>query len=136
VTPSHLRLIPIFNQLAEADLASLAKQFTSRHYEAGEMVIREGDPGDSFYIVVRGKVAVTKLGSDQQPLQLNILQDGDYFGEIALIENVRRTATLSTLQPSLFLCLERKHFANMMESFPSIREAVEQVAKTRQLSKV
>jgi ATP-binding cassette subfamily B protein len=65
---------------------------------------------------------------------LNVLQDGDYFGEIALIEDIQRTATLRTLQPSLFLCLERKHFANMLASFPSIREAVEQVAKTRQLS--
>jgi ATP-binding cassette subfamily B protein len=61
------------------------------------------------------------------------LQDGDYFGEIALIEDVRRTATLRTLQPSLFLCLERKHFENMLASFPTIREAVERAAKSRRL---
>jgi ATP-binding cassette subfamily B protein len=112
----------------------LAKQFTTRRFEAGETVIRAGDPGDSFYIVVRGKVSVTRQGEEQGPVQVNVLQDGDYFGEIALIEDVRRTATLRTLEPSLFLCLERKHFTNMLASFRSLREAVEKVAKTRQLS--
>jgi ATP-binding cassette, subfamily B, bacterial len=134
VTPSHLRIIPLFNKLDASDLGLLAKQFTTRRFEAGETVMREGDPGDSFYIVVRGKVSVTRKGEDQQPAQINVLQDGDYFGEIALIEDVRRTATLRTLQPSLFLCLERKHFENMLASFPTIREAVEKAAKTRRLS--
>ncbi len=134
VTPSHLSTIPLFNKLAQADLEKLANQFTPKRFETGETVFREGDPGDKFYIVVRGKVSVTRLSPDQQPIQLNVLQDGDYFGEIALIEDVRRTATLLTLQPSLFLCLERKHFANMLAGFPSIREAIEQAAKSRRLS--
>jgi ATP-binding cassette, subfamily B, bacterial len=133
VTPSHLRLIPLFSKLDQADLEKMANQFVPRHFDSGETVFSEGDPGDKFYIVVRGKVSVTRAGPDQQPVQLNVLQDGDYFGEIALIEDVRRTATLRTLQPSLFLCLERKHFENMLASFPTIREAVERAAKSRRL---
>jgi ATP-binding cassette subfamily B protein len=133
VTPSHLRLIPLFSKLDQADLEKLANQFVPRHFDSGETVFSEGDPGDKFYIVVRGKVSVTRAGPDQQPVQLNVLQDGDYFGEIALIEDVKRTATLRTLQPSLFLCLERKHFENMLASFPTIREAVERAAKSRRL---
>jgi ATP-binding cassette subfamily B protein len=94
-------------------------------------VIREGDPGDKFYIIVRGKISVTVSGPNQKPMQVASRMDGDYFGEIALLESVPRMATVHTLLPSLFLTLERKHFSNMVASNPAIRTAIEQTARTR-----
>ncbi len=86
---------------------------------------------DKFYIIVRGEVAVTVLGPDQQPTILRNWQEGDYFGELALLEGGRRTATVRTILPSLFLSLERKHFLNMLMSHPAVRAAIEQEARSR-----
>jgi ATP-binding cassette subfamily B protein len=131
VTAQRLASIPLFSKLLEQDLKILASQFISVRWDAGHTILIEGELGDNFYIIVRGKVAVSVLGSDQQPNQLNCLQDGDYFGELALIEECRRTATVRTLHPSLFLSLERKHFHNMMTNHPAVREAIEREALNR-----
>ena len=131
MTPARLRGIPIFEKLDEAALAEFSAQFVTERFEAGSTVIREGEPGDKLYVIVRGKVSVTATSPDQQPVQINVLQDGDYFGEIALLKECCRTATVRTLLPGLFLTLERKHFANMLAHYPAIREIVEQSTRQR-----
>jgi ATP-binding cassette subfamily B protein len=94
-------------------------------------VIQEGELGEKFYILVRGKISVTAMGANQLPVQIGYMEDGDYFGEIALLGQNRRTATVSTLGPSLMLALERKHFSNMVESNPKVRAAIEHTASIR-----
>ncbi len=131
ISPSRLRGIPLFEALDEPSLEKFVSQFVTERYEPGKTVIQEGEVGDKFYIIVRGKVSVTVSSPDQQPIDIGTMQDGDYFGEIALLEEGRRTATVCTLLPSLFLTLERKHFMNMLESYPAVRAAVEQTAKAR-----
>jgi ATP-binding cassette subfamily B protein len=131
VTPERLRAIPLFKKLDEAPRQLLASQFISERCEAGHTVMEEGQPGDKFYIIVRGKVAVTIQGPNGKPTLLQTGQDGDYIGELALLEGGRRTATVRTLLPSLFLTLERKHFLNMLESHPAVRAAIEQEARSR-----
>lgn len=133
VTPARLRSIPLFEKLDNATLEKFTAQFVTVWYDAGRTVIQEGEWGDRFYIIVRGKVSVTTLGPDQQPVQIRYWQDGDYFGEIALLEGGLRTATVRTILPSLFLTLERQHFSNMVASFPDVREAVEQAARIRRI---
>jgi ATP-binding cassette, subfamily B, bacterial len=133
VTPARLRSIPLFETLDDATLEKFAAQFATAWYDAGRTVIQEGEWGDRFYIIVRGKVSVTTLGPNQQPVQIRHWQDGDYFGEIALLEGGRRTATVRTILPSLFLTLERQNFSNMVASFPDVREAVEQAARLRRI---
>jgi ATP-binding cassette subfamily B protein len=131
VTPQRLKSIPLFEKLEQPALELLASQFVSERCDSGHTVMQAGDLGDKFYIIVRGKVAVTTLGQDKQPAFLNSWQDGDYFGEIALLEGGRRTATVTTTLPSLFLTLERKHFMNMLASHPAVRAAIEQEARSR-----
>jgi ATP-binding cassette subfamily B protein len=133
VTPARLRSIPLFEKLDDATLEKFAAQFATAWYDSGRTVIQEGEWGDRFYIIVRGKVSVTTLGPDQQPVQIRHWQDGDYFGEIALLEGGPRTATIRTILPSLFLTLERQNFSNMVANFPDVREAVEQAARLRRI---
>jgi ATP-binding cassette subfamily B protein len=131
VTPERLRSIPLFEKLDEASRQLLATQFVSERCEAGHTVMQEGQPGDKFYIIVRGKVSITIQGPDGKPTLLQTWQDGDYIGELALLEGGVRTATVRTLLPSLFLTLERKHFLNMLESHPDVRATIEQEARLR-----
>ncbi len=131
VTPDRLRSIPLFAQLDSASLALFASQFISERFEAGQMVIREGEPGDKFYVIVRGKLSVAVTGSDQVPVQLATLQDGDYFGEIALLEGSPRTANVRAVLSSLCISLDRKLFLNMLAGNPAVRLAIESTTRDR-----
>ncbi len=128
VTPARLRKIPLFSQLDEAALQLFSDQFVTERFPAGQAVVREGEQGDKFYIIVRGKTTVSVIGPDQQSLQVASMQDGDYFGEIALLENSRRTATVQTVVPSLFLSLDSRRFTHMVESYPGVHAAIDQAS--------
>jgi ATP-binding cassette subfamily B protein len=135
VSAARLQLIPLFRELDQSTLSMLADQFVSEYYEAGHILFSQRDPGDKFYIIVRGKVSVTSVRSfDQQAFELAVLEDGDYFGEIALErEDGLRTATVRTQLPSLFLTLERKHFESLMANFPALGAVVHQKSLKRSL---
>ena len=131
VTPARLRAIPLFAEVDEKGLARLAERFVAEPLAAGQIVFRQGEKGHKFYILARGKVAVTVQDPDSTSRRIRVEEDGDYFGEIALLASVSRTATVETLLPSLFLTLERQHFASMLAEFPDLRNAVERAAATR-----
>jgi ATP-binding cassette, subfamily B, bacterial len=131
VTPQRLAGIPLFKNLDQASREDLAAQFVPERFEAGRTVVEQGQPGNKFYIIVRGKVAVTVTAPDGNTSAPRSWQDGDYFGEIALLEGGLRTATVRTLQPSLCLSLDRRHFQNMLASHPSVRIAIEEQARGR-----
>jgi len=95
----------MFAPLEPQRLEALAQQLGRREVPAGEVVIREGDPGDRFYVVESGRTTAThgdQVLSSQGP--------GDPFGEIALLRDVPRTATVTADEPSVLLYLERDAF--------------------------
>lgn len=131
VRPSRLRQMPILNSLGDELLAELAGLFATEHRAEGREVLREGDPGDRFYIVVRGRAAVLKRTPSGAYLQLSVLEDGDHFGEIALLRNVPRTATVRTLTPCMFLTLTRSQFLGALEKAPDIKAVISQLMAQR-----
>ena len=80
---------------------------------------------------MRGKVEVTVRRADMEEERIAILQDGDYFGEIALLKDVPRTATVKTLTTSIFLTLERSQFSSLLEDAPHLRESLTETYATR-----
>jgi MFS family permease len=100
-----LRTIPMFSPLEPQRLEALAQQLGRREVSTGEVVIREGDPGDRFYVVESGRTTAThgdQVLSSQGP--------GEPFGEIALLRDVPRTATVTADEPTVLLYLERDAF--------------------------
>lgn len=94
-------------------------------------MVREGDEGDRFYIVVRGAVEVLKAEADGDQHQLAILDDGDYFGEMALLDEVPRTASVRARVPSVLLGLARDQFLRLLAAEPELRTAIEAEAVSR-----
>lgn len=86
VEPARLRAIPVFERLDDAELELLANRFVTERYAAGETVFDENDEGDKLHIIVRGTVEVIRRGEDGRTMPIAVLQDGDFFGEIALLE--------------------------------------------------
>ncbi|NUM44152.1 MAG: ATP-binding cassette domain-containing protein [Anaerolineales bacterium] len=134
VRPDRLRAVPLFEHLDLALLETIAGQFTASNYEPGQYIFRQGDPGARFYIIVRGKIAIQFTGFDGKQIDLDVLHDGDYFGEIALLQDSPRGASIKVLLPTLTLSLERTQFLKLVEQSSAVRQAVQDAATKRNLT--
>ena len=129
--PQRLAAIPLFSWLDAGQLERFASRFTTVEVPAGQALCDEDEPGDVLYVVVRGVVDVSRRGADGTQRPVSVLEDGDFFGEIALLEEVRRTATVRARTPCLLLALERRDFRELLAEVPMLRQVFEKVARAR-----
>ena len=128
----RLEQLPLFARLGSGVLAELQPLFRTEHYPAGRVIVHEGAEGDRFYILVRGKAIVTKANIDgDNPVEVGTLRDGDFFGEIALLKNLRRTVTVHAKDPCICLSLSRVNFGRILHGFPLIQMKVTNAARNR-----
>jgi MFS family permease len=118
--------VPMFAPLSIVAKEHLAATLTPVSVAAGEVVIREGDIGDRFYIVADGELEVVGTGVH------TTAAGGDYFGEIALIRDVPRTATVTALVDSQLYAMDRNDFLGAVTSHSGVRAAGEAVVEQRQ----
>jgi hypothetical protein len=123
---SVLRAIPIFAPLPEATVERLAKRLVAVRAAPGDVVIRQGDLGDRFYIVAHGEL---EAAVDGRPART--LKHGSYFGEIALLRDVPRTATVTALTECELYALEREDFIAAVTGHAASAEAAEAVVVAR-----
>jgi CRP/FNR family cyclic AMP-dependent transcriptional regulator len=114
-----LRVCPFFAGLSRRELGELAKRTEDLEVEAGKALAREGEPGSEFFVIVEGEVSVAKEGQE-----IRTLGPGDFFGEIALIEDRPRTATVTAKTPLRFFVLTRQNFRNLLQHQPELEEKV------------
>jgi MFS family permease len=121
-----LRGIPIFAPLGAPALERLAANLVPVHAHAGSVIIRQGEPGEHFYIIERGLVRVTVDGRpvrDEGP--------GESFGEIALLREVPRTASIEAVEGTELLALERRAFLEAVTGQPASHATAEAVVRER-----
>src|SRR3954470_16917047 len=99
-TARLLGRVPLFADLSERDLAQLAQVAVPRSYEPGQAVFREGDTGDTCYVVREGSVRVMRRHSDGRIITLAELRPGEMFGELAMFGGETRSATVEALEPT------------------------------------
>jgi ATP-binding cassette subfamily B protein len=125
ITVERLKQFPILSMLGDEMLRELSvAQFVTENIPAGRNVVVEGDPGDKFYIIARGRVDVLNRDPSGKDQSVMVLEQGDNFGELALLRNTPRSATIRTLVPCIFLTLQRHHFQNLLDGSPEIRAAL------------
>ncbi|HZG58874.1 ABC transporter transmembrane domain-containing protein [Paenibacillus sp.] len=120
IQPAKLKKVPLFENVDLSFLEEIAPLFITESFPTGKTIIQEGDQGDKFYIVVRGKVEVSKV-IDGKDTKLAVLSDGDFFGEVALLRNVARTATVTSLSPTMFITLSRESFRHIVDKEPDLQ---------------
>lgn len=96
----------------------------------GETIVREGEPGSRFYVISEGVVDVVRQLADGQEELLAQLGQGQFFGELALLQNSKRTATIRAKTPTRVLSIAREEFGSLLEHFPVLQAAVEQHAES------
>jgi CRP-like cAMP-binding protein len=105
-TSHELARVELLAGLPGQTLAVLAKQMVREEVAPGTAIIREGEPGDRFYVVFAGMLSVTNSSMGER----EILRPGDYFGEVALTMDVPRTATVSAITPAVVASCDRATF--------------------------
>lgn len=120
----------ILNLLASTGRKSLAKLVTEHQYVPGEIIMREGEPGDAMYIILSGQVAVIK-GGFEAPVILSCRRVGEIIGEMALIENQPRFASVIALEVVRLLRISRENFTYLLASDPRTTLKISEVLSRR-----
>lgn len=113
-----LQRIPLFANLQQEQLRSLTRALERRAYHKGEIILRQGDPGNSLYIIVSGRVRIFTLSPEGSELSVGIYDTGDFFGEMALLNREPRSASVEALQDTKVLVLHRGDFCSHLLSNP------------------
>ena len=114
-----LRRVPLFAGLGERDLEEVQRLADEVDVPAGRELTTEGRSGEEFFLIVSGRVGVVRDG-----VRVRTMSDGDFLGEIALLDGRARSATVTTEAPTRLLVLAHREFDSLLERFPSIQAAV------------
>ena len=115
-----LARVGLFHSLNKKHIAQLARLTTSQHYAPGQTIVRQGDTGLGLYVIASGSVEVRHETSSQEHTVLNTLGPGAVFGEMALLDDYPRSATVVALEPTECLTLTKWHFLAELESHPEM----------------
>ena len=127
---NHLRSVPLFASLDDEFLEHLRQRVELVSYNQNQIICKEGDDADAFYLIRSGMVRVSNALPGGEMVR-TYLSRGDYFGEIGLLRSIKRTATCAALDAVDVVKIPAADFALMLEKFPAVRQQIEAVAGAR-----
>ena len=127
---NHLRSVPLFATLSEEFIQRLKENVELVSYNQGQVICKEGEDADAFYLIRSGMVRVAQAMPGGEMVR-TYLSRGDYFGEIGLLRAIKRTATCSALDAVDVVKIPADDFNLMLETFPDVRAQLEPVATAR-----
>lgn len=116
----------LLKDLTPDEFKQVVEKLNLRHYEKGSVIVKEGDPGNSLFIVVRGEVRVLTQTPMKKEVFLANLGEGEFFGEIALLTGKPRTATIITNTDSELLELTKEDYEKIIARYPNVKKVVEE----------
>jgi CRP-like cAMP-binding protein len=124
---------PLFKPFNRMQQRDLLRRFTSHDVAPGTVVINEGEEGRGLFVVLTGELDVARRASDGTTVPLAQLKTGEVFGEMALLRNVRTTATVIAQRPATVLFLAREYIVRIVQAVPEIRSYLEALAEDREI---
>ena len=121
----------LFSELSKDELQELAKNTEDIEVDAGKVLCRQGEPAQEFFVIIEGEAEATKDGE-----HLQTMGAGDFFGEIGLIEDIPRTATVTATSPLRFFVLTRQSFWGMLDRMPGVERKILRALAKRLLSRM
>ena len=115
-----LQSVALFWDLSEAELGYISEKMIARHYESGKFIFLEDSEGEQCFFVVQGSVKVTRLSKDGREVILAMLNEGEFFGEMALLDGESRSANVIALEETEVLTLNREDFLVVLHDYPQI----------------
>jgi CRP-like cAMP-binding protein len=116
---TQLKAIPLFSQCSQRELEFIASQVEELDFPTGYVFCKQGETGHDFFVIVKGEAEVVRDGK-----RINTLRAGDFFGEIALVDEAPRTATVTATTPTKCLVLSHSQFQNVLHQRSDIALSV------------
>ncbi len=116
----RLENVDLFKGLSVDELDALRRASVAREFSKNAVVIHEGDVADSLYIIERGRVKVYCSDKNGKDFVLDILEDGDYFGELALLDDDKRSASVRAMESASFRVIYKHDFNTVLDAHPNI----------------
>ena len=115
-----LQSVSIFWDLNEGELGHIADKMVAKHFENGNYIFLEDTEGEQCFFVLEGSVKVTRLSKDGREVILAMLNEGDFFGEMSLLDGESRSANVIALEKTKVLTLDRNDFIAVVNDYPQI----------------
>jgi CRP-like cAMP-binding protein len=119
-----LKNVPIFSGLSDDDLVALADSFRKRSYRKRDVLVFEGDASDALFVITSGNAAVIRVNAEGKETMLSVLKAGEVFGEMGVMEDAPRSATVVALRDMQALRLPRETFLKLLEQRPSMQRTI------------
>jgi CRP-like cAMP-binding protein len=122
----------LFSPLSKPELKKLVEHLSVKSYAAGEVPVRQGEPGDSFYIIKSGRVDVVVEKSPDETAVVVTLGPCNFFGEMSLLAGATRTASIHVKDDAEFIMIDKESFGITLANNPSIAESLSHILSERQ----
>ncbi len=109
-----LKTIPMFSGLSDEAIQPLLKMLRHRHVGRGEVIVREGDDADCFYLILAGKAKVILKNENEREFIISFLKSGEFFGEMAMLDQQPRSATVVAVMPCELLLVGKADFEQFL----------------------
>lgn len=126
-----LKKVPLFAGFSDDDIRAVSSLLRPRRLTKRSVLMYEGDPSDALYIIKEGSVAVTRTSSEGKETILSLLKEGDVLGEMGVLDEAPRSATVTLLRDGVVLVLPREDFLSLLAARPELNRAVISALVTR-----
>lgn len=119
-----LKTVPIFSELELADIETIIEIAESRRYKKDSMILMEEEAGRTFFIILDGKVKISRISDDGREVILSILREGDFFGEISILDGMARSANVTAFEDSELILIRKDAFFDILYRYPQVSIAL------------
>lgn len=121
---NFLKNIPIFSDLEENSLNQILELGSLKLYSKDEIILNEDDAGTALFVIVSGKVKISRSSKDGKEVILTIMNESDFFGEMAILDGFSRSATVTALEESKLFIIQRNDFLNLLKNHTEVSIAL------------
>ncbi|MFA3783118.1 Crp/Fnr family transcriptional regulator [Melioribacteraceae bacterium 4301-Me] len=119
-----LKYVPIFSDLNDETLTKIEQIGTRKNYNKDSIILQEDEVGTAMFLIIKGKVKVSRQSTDGKEVILTILSDSDFFGEMAILDGLTRSATVTAIENTELFIIQRNDFLNLLKGHPEISIAL------------
>ncbi|MDR3667250.1 MAG: Crp/Fnr family transcriptional regulator [Ignavibacteriaceae bacterium] len=115
-----LKYVPIFSELNDTTIDKISKIGNRKSFKKDSVVLFEHETGSALFVIVEGKVKISRVSDDGREVILTILNESDFFGEMAILDGLSRSANVTAMEDSELFIIQRNDFIALLQSHPEI----------------
>jgi CRP-like cAMP-binding protein len=115
-----LKWVPIFSELEEETIEKIAQVGVRKSYSKENVILMEEEAGSALFVIISGKVKISRTSNDGREVILSILSEADFFGEMAILDGLTRSATVISIEESELYIIQRSQFLDLLKAHPEI----------------